>query len=312
MPDAIASWLERVLSLSPPVQAKLVGSLVGILTLWALRRIVLFFAWRSYHDVRIRYRWQKGTLYAAVSIGILVVGRVWFQGMQSLATYLGLASAGLAIALRDLLVNLAGWVFLVWRRPFQVGDRIQVGANAGDVIDIRIFQFTLLEIGNWVGADQSTGRILHLPNGKLFTETTANYTRGFEYIWNEIPVLLTFESNWAKAKEILINVVNARSGNVSEAAAREIRNVARQFMIFYSTLTPIVYTSVMDSGILLTIRYMCDPRKRRSTTEAIWEDILRAFADADDIDFAYPTTRYYDNRAEGKPGAGGVPTIEKR
>ena len=67
----------------------------------------------------------------------------------------------------------------------------------------RIFMFTLMEIGNWVDADQSTGRVIHIPNGKVFKEVLANYSKGFQYIWNEIPVLVTFESNWKKAKEIL-------------------------------------------------------------------------------------------------------------
>ena len=70
-------------------------------------------------------------------------------------------------------------------------------------------------------------------------------------------------------------------------------------MIMYSKLTPTVYTSVEDSGVLLTIRYMCDPRKRRSSEQAIWEDILRAFAEQPDIEFAYPTQRFYNSWAEG-------------
>ena len=60
-----------------------------------------------------------------------------------------------------------------------------------------------MEIGNWVDADQNTGRIVHIPNGKIFTETLANYGKGFEYIFNEIPVLITFESDWKKAKKNL-------------------------------------------------------------------------------------------------------------
>ena len=80
--------------------------------------------------------------------------------------------------------------------------------HAGDVIDIRLFQFSINEIGNWVDADQSTGRIIHIPNGIVFTEPQANYTAGFQYIWNEIPVLVTFESDWKKAKQILTDIVN--------------------------------------------------------------------------------------------------------
>ena len=200
-------------------------------------------------------------------------------------------------------MNLAGWLFLVWRRPFNVGDRIQIGEHRGDVIDVRIFQFTIMEIGNWVDADQSTGRIIHVPNGKIFREAQANYTQAFHYIWNEIPVLVTFESDWRKAKGILLKVATDKALHLSIEAQEQIRRAARQFMIFYTHLTPIVYTSVADSGVLLTIRYMCEPTRRRTSAEDIWETVLTEFAAHDDIDFAYPTTRFYGNPVEGKPGA---------
>lgn len=303
--NTIREWLEVTLGLGVESQDRIGATLVVILSLWLLRRIVLRVVWRQVEDVRARYRWQKTTSYVVVPLGMLIVGRIWFVGFGSIATFLGLASAGVAIALKDLLVNLAGWAFILWRRPLEVGDRIQIGDHAGDVIDIRIFQFSLLEIGNWVDADQSTGRVIHVPNGKVLTDVTANYTKGFQYIWNEIPVLVTFESDWRRAKEILIEIVEQHAAHLTKTAEDGIRSVSRRFMIFYQTLTPIVYTSVADSGVLLTLRYLCEPRKRRGTEQAIWEDILAAFAERDDIDFAYPTKRFYDNRLEGKPGAGG-------
>lgn len=93
---------------------------------------------------------------------------MWFKGIQSLATFLGLVSAGLAIALKDLVTGLAGWIFIIWRKPFGVGDLIQIGNNSGDVIDIRPFKFIIMETGNWVDADQSTGRITHIPNSSVY------------------------------------------------------------------------------------------------------------------------------------------------
>lgn len=267
------------------------------------QRLVLTVVFRRVHDVRARYRWRKTTSYFAVPIALLIVGRIWFAGFESLATYLGLVSAGIAIALKDPLVNLAAWGFIMWRRPFDVGDRVQIGGHAGDVIDLRIFQFTLLEIGNWVDADQSTGRIIHVPNGKVFTESLANYSKGFNYIWNEIPVLITFESNWQKAKGILMDLAQRHAAHLTQAVEDDIKRVTQRFMIFYTTLTPTVYTSVADSGVLLTIRYLCAPRERRGTAQALWEDILKAFAASGDIDLAYPTRRFYDNRTEGKPDA---------
>jgi small-conductance mechanosensitive channel len=299
----ISAWLEQTAGLSPAAQAKLLASLAIVFVLWLLRRIVLGVALRRTDDLRMRYQWKKISLWLAVPLGLLFVGRVWFVGIAPVATYLGLLSAGIAIALKDILANLAGWIFILWRRPFAVGDRIQIGGHAGDVIDLRIFQFTLLEIGNWVDADQSTGRIIHVPNGKIITEPLANYTRGFAFIWNEIPITVTFESDWQKAKGLLGEIAGRHTADLSAEAEKRLEESARTFMIFYTTLTPIVYTSVAESGVTLTVRHLCEVRKRRSTTEAIWEDVLRAFSGCDDIDFAYPTKRLYDNRTEGKAGA---------
>ncbi len=299
--NAVTDWIQSTFGLSAGAVDRVVASLAAILVLWVVRRIVLAVVSHRTTDVRIRYRWRKTATYIVVPIGILIVGRIWFEGMGSLATFLGLLSAGLAIALKDLVVNLAGWGFILWRRPFEVGDRVEIDGHAGDVIDLRIFQFTLLEIGNWVDADQSTGRIIHIPNGKVLSEPLANSTKGFNYIWNELPVLVTFESNWKKAKAILEEIAGRHAAHLTDAAKREISEVARRFMIFYTTLTPTVYARVADSGVLLTIRYLCEPRKRRGTSQAIWEEVLEAFAREADIDFAYPTYRYYDNRLEGKP-----------
>ncbi len=269
--------------------------------------LLRFFTIRLIHhhtqDIKVRYRWRKTSSYVAAALSLILIAPLWLKGVQSLATYLGLASAGIAIALKEPLTHLAGWLFILWRRPFAVGDRIQIGDAAGDVIDQRIFQFTLLEIGNWTASDQSTGRLLHVPNGRIFTDVLANYTSGFEYIWHEIPVLITFESDWEKAKKILLDIANHQVQATSQVAAERIRQAARRYMIFYQTLTPTVYTSVEASGVMLTVRYMCQPRKRRSTEEAIWEDILRHFAQHSDIELAYPTQRLFARWIEEK-GAG--------
>lgn len=298
----VTEWIEQTLGLSPEFQNRVFMSLAAVILLWIVHRVVIRLILRRLEDVYVRYRTRKTAGYVIFVIGIIVVGRIWIEGFESLATYLGLLSAGLAIALRDPLVNLAGWAFIIWRKPFEVGDRVEIGSRAGDVIDIRVFQFTLMEIGNWVDADQSTGRVIHVPNGKVFTETLANYSRGFHYIWNEIPVLITFESNWQKAKEILLEIASKHVESVSQVAAEKVRQAARKYMIFYKKLTPTVYTSVKDSGVMLTLRYLCEPRRRRRSAEAIWEGILLRFAEHDDIDFAYPTRRYFDNVAEGKHG----------
>jgi small-conductance mechanosensitive channel len=296
----LKDWLVPAATLPVAVRQQLVGTFVALVLLAAARLLVLRVLYRGSRDPRVLYRWRKTVTYTTFVLAFMVVGRIWSTGFSSLSTFLGLLTAGLAIALQDPIVNLAGWLFILWRRPFAVGDRIQIGDHQGDVIDIRVFQSTILEIGNWVHADQSTGRVIHIPNGKVFRETQANFTQAFAYIWNEIPVLVTFESDWRRAKGLLEEIAVRHALHLSAAAEEEIRAAARQFMIFYTKLSPAVYTSVADSGVTLTIRYLCDPRQRRGTSQAIWEDVLDTFAACDDIDLAYPTYRYYDNVSEGK------------
>ncbi len=254
-------------------------------------------------DVFARYRWRKTQDYITFVLGIFIIGSIWIDEFKNLITFFGLLTAGIAIALKDPITDLAGWLFILWRKPFDVGDRIQIGDHAGDVIDIRIFQFTIIEIGNWVDADQSTGRILHIPNSKIFMEVLANYSIGFNYIWHEIGVMVTFESDWKKAKKILVGIVNKKSEHISKSAAKKIKDASKKYMIFYKNLTPIVYTAVKDSGVMLTMRFLCDPRQRRGYEESIWEEVLNEFGKCDNIDFAYPTQRFYTNTTEGKSGA---------
>lgn len=276
------------------MRLRIIGSLIVILLLWLTRLVILRFVYRQVEDMSTRYWWRKISSYVMVGVGIILVGSIWFKGIEYAATFLGLVAAGLAIALQSPITDVAGWGFILWRRPFEVGDRIQVGDKAGDVVDIRVFQFSLLEIGNWVDADQSTGRIMHFPNKTVFNEVVSNYSQGFKFIWNEVPVLLTFESDWEKAKAILQEIVKRHSIALNADVEAQFRHAAQRFMLDYETmLDPAVYTDVEASGVMLTLRYMCLYHGRRVSEHAIWEDILRAFVQEPNIEFAYPTQRFY-------------------
>jgi small-conductance mechanosensitive channel len=293
---------ERYLGIPSDRVDEIVWTVVVFVLALVVRRAVVWVVSRKVEEPERQYLAVKTVNYVVGFVALLALLRIWLGGLTGIVAYLGILSAGIAIALQDPLTNLAGWMFLTIRKPFTVGDRIQIGNHAGDVIDLRLFAFSLVEIGNWVQADQSTGRILHIPNGLVFRQTVANYTQGFSFIWDEIPVTVTFESDWRKAKDLLASIAERHSVVRSEDAAKQVRRAASKYMIRYGHLTPIVWTSVADHGVTLTIRYLTDPRRRRSAENAIWEEILDAFAATTDIDFAYPTQRFYDNVAEGKPG----------
>lgn len=305
-------FFETQWNLTSDITHKLLLSAAILVLLWLVHFFILKIIYRRIGDEEYegRYlwkRWIKNTYYILFIITLAVI---WFEKMGSVATFLGLVSAGIAIALRDPLVNLAGWLFIIVRKPLKLGDRIEINGIAGDVIDVRFFQFTINEINNWVDADQSTGRIIHIPNGSVFKHPQANYTQGFPHIWNEIEVRITFESNWEKAKKILEEIVAAHAEQFSFSARKKLLEASKQFMIFYRTLTPIVYVSVKENGVKLTMRYLIDPRKRRSSEDQIWSDILKSFNQHNDIDFAYPTQRFYFNQQEGKIGATHAPNFK--
>jgi small-conductance mechanosensitive channel len=299
--DGLVEALHDATGFSTAAVTNLLLSVLVVVLLWALRLLVLALVNRRTKDVRIRYQWRKSTTYGAMVVGALLFLRIWLGALGSLATFFGLLSAGVAIALKDPLSNLAGWFFIVWKRPFGPGDRITIRLHTGDVIDQRVFAFTLLEVGTGTGAGQSTGRIIHVPNGWVFTDSVVNFSRGFQYIWNEIAVMVPFDSNWRKAKQMLLDIANEHAGVLSEDAERKLRRAAQEYLIFYSKLTPTVYTSVKEWGVQLTMRYLVEPRRARGSEQQLWEAILDAFRDAEDVDFAYPTSRVFRLNEEGKP-----------
>ncbi len=166
----LTDWLQqRPNPLDSLVLNKFLLTLAVLVGIWIVRRIVRVVVHQRVTEETRVYQLEKFVSYTAAAVMVISVGRIWWsEGFQSLATVFGLLSAGLAIALQDLIKDMAGWVFILTRTPFKVGDRIQVGDNAGDVVDIRLFQFTLNEIGNWVQADQSTGRVIHINNSVVF------------------------------------------------------------------------------------------------------------------------------------------------
>ncbi len=304
-------WIVELTGIRFHKNAEVLITLLIISLIILIRKVIMKFVSRKTDNPHSLYQWRKISAYTSFVIGGILLWQIWFEGFKDFSTFLGLLSAGLAIALKDLIENLAAWVFIVWRKPLVVGERVQVGEFRGDVIDIRVFQFSLMEIGNWVDADQSTGRIINVPNGRIFKDVQANYSKGFEFIWDEIGVLITFESDWKKAENILKEIVNKHAVPLTKQAEAQIRKASQKFLIFYNILTPTVYVTVKDSGVMLTMRFLCQPRQRRGMEQQIWKNVLEEFAKHDNIDFAYPTTRFYANNIEGKSGTKPV-NVEKK
>jgi small-conductance mechanosensitive channel len=131
-------------------------------------------------------------------------------GRLSLA--LGVAGAGLVVALQDVIASFAGWFGINFSRLFTMGDRIQIGEIKGDVIDVSILRTTLMEIGNWVSGDLYNGRVVRIPNSFVLKGPVFNYSQGFQFIWDEISVLFTTTSDCQLAREMLLRVARQAIG----------------------------------------------------------------------------------------------------
>ncbi|MCK5580800.1 MAG: mechanosensitive ion channel [Candidatus Omnitrophica bacterium] len=242
-------------------------------------------------NIKTRHVVRKNIIYM---INFLLIGSIfliWIQNIGSVTLVLGFASAGLALALQEAILCVAGWFLIITRRPFEVGNRIEINGVRGDVIDIRLFQTSLLEIGNWVDADQSTGRIANVPNSYVFKSQNYNYNRGFDFIWNEIPILVTFESNWQKGRDIIMGHAKNYAEGQADDVRKKIEIMKNRYMIYYGKLTPIVYVNIKDSGVELTLRYLTEAKKRRSSQDGLCRAILQDFAQEPTVNFAYPTYR---------------------
>ena len=248
---------------------------------------------RKVEDVNRRHRARKAATYAATVVALLAVVLIWIEALPDidLTVIVSVTAAGLIIALADAILSVAGWLFILVRRPFSVGDRIRIGDLVGDVIDIRLFQTTLLEVGEWVSGEQSTFRLAHCPNNTLFRQPVWNYTSGFPFIWDELGVTVTFESDWRKARQIMLDRAVEGAQEAQLHAKSGLKELRKKYAIKYSTLTPAVYVTIADNGVKLTLRYLTGARERRTMQDNLSRGILENFEANGNINFAYPTYR---------------------
>jgi small-conductance mechanosensitive channel len=208
-----------------------------------------------------------------------------------ISAVIGLAGAGLAIALQDPIVCLVGWFLIIGKAGITVGDRVEINNVKGDVIDIGLLRTAVLEIGNWVSAEQSTGRVVFFPNSFIFKNHFFNYSTGNSLIWDEVQITVTYESDWKRAQQIIENVAEPICKEFVERAKASQAAVSRRFHINLGTLTPYVYVTIAEKGVELVLRYLTEIRHRRSSRDQICREVLGAFDSEPQIDLASPIHR---------------------
>ncbi|MBA3583099.1 MAG: mechanosensitive ion channel family protein [Gemmatimonadetes bacterium] len=269
-------------------------ALLVIAAAYALYRMAAHKIGTQVEDAEKRHRYRKRVGYAIAVLVFVVLGIAFFQKIREMGTLLGFISAGLAIALREYLASFFAWFYLLGQRNISLGGRIEVSGVRGDVIDIGVFKLTLVEVRGEGLGDQSSGRLVTVPNYKILIDPVFHFTAGSPFVWDEIEFTVTFESDWERAKAILEESGRAIVEPHHADIERGFRTIESSYAFRHGVTTPIVYTSIGPSGIVLRLRYLSHVRQRRDNRDAISRHVLGEFRGAGpEIEIAYPTSRTY-------------------
>ncbi len=212
----------------------------------------------------------KYTAIAAFGIALIFI---WLEGVGPVLTALTIVAAALTIVAKEMILNFLGSFVIFWRELFAIGDRVQVGDHIGDVIDKGLLYFTLLESGRVQSTGHSTGRLIKIPNSLAHTMPIINATRGAGYVWNEIPISITRDSDWEKGRELLLEIANDFL-KFDSIDLEKVKESFKRKKIYFNRLTPKVYTSIGSTGIKLTLRYICSSRMIRESEDFITTHFL--------------------------------------
>ncbi|MDD5093664.1 MAG: mechanosensitive ion channel [Dehalococcoidia bacterium] len=205
---------------------------------------------------------------------------IWVEDTQSLIVSYGLVAAGVAFALQEIFKSIAGGILIFVRSLYSIGDRIEINGKYGDVIDIGIMYTTILELREWVSGDQPTGRITQIQNSWVLSSSVNNYTKDHPYIWDEIHIPITFDSDWRKAKESILRIVQQETQDVTDAAVESVSALADKYYLPQRSEEPCIFLTITDNWISLHVRYITEVRKRRvlrsHLSRLILEDIEKS------------------------------------
>ena len=203
---------------------------------------------------------------------IVLLGIISLSGsLKTLGISAGFLSMVLGWSLQAPVTGIAAWLMLILKRPFKIGDRVIIAGITGDVMDITLTHVILNQVGGTVSSEERSGRGILIPNAILFGQTITNYTLEEEYILVEVPVRITFKSNWEEAEHILV-----------EAATQVTADIIKE-----TEEKPFIRAELFDAGVMMRLRYKTRPTERAQTLSDIVKIIFHEFAKSDVVEFCY-------------------------
>ena len=266
--EAVKRWL------LDPVVGKLVAVAVTLLVTFAVVKFAQRSLGRYVKGVDTRYRARKVVSFLGYLAALVIISIVFSDKLGGFTVAFGVAGAGIAFALQEVIASVAGWAAISVGSFYSPGDRVQVGGIRGDVIDVSILRTTLMEVGEWVAADLYTGRIVRVANSSVFKEPVFNYSADFPFLWDEIILPVKYGSDWKLAREMLRGLVNEVLVDYASQVKESWANVVRQYRVEEANVEPMITLRATDNWIEFTVRYVVDYRKRRWMKDHLFTRIL--------------------------------------
>lgn len=203
---------------------------------------------------------------------------IWEKHIENIIYIISFVSAGIALSLKEFIINFFAGIYIRFSKPFNIEDRILINEIEGDVVNINTMSFEILEVSNKEKGEQSTGVIIHVPNSAILTSPLKNYTKVFKYIWNEISINLPIDADLKNTKSEIYRIVNKNEilKHIPKKMKNQLNNAVTNYRIFYNKLEPIIYIKIVDNHIVLNIRYLVHPKKARNVENEILNQILQA------------------------------------
>jgi small-conductance mechanosensitive channel len=251
-------------------------TLIAVAVVYAVFQILLTnLIFKQIRDDKTRYTVSKVSSILFMVVFLIILVEIWVTETTSLIVSLGVIGAGVAIALQDVFKNFVGGFIIIGAKLYEVGDRIEIGGEAGDVIDIGVMSTTLLEMGAWVQGDQPTGRVTLIPNGRVITQPVHNYTKDHSFIWEELTIPITYGSDWERARDVILSIVRQETGEITKQAEKEIERLGEKYYFPRKVVEPSVYITPTDNWITFHVRYVTEAKGRRILRNRLYSLILK-------------------------------------
>lgn len=262
--------------LSDPLFDKVVFALVGLVVIYILGRLIRRSAARYIRDDKSRYRSRKLIAFGTFLLALLFLSIVFSDRLGGLTVAFGVAGAGIAFALQEVIVSIAGWVAISFGDIFKTGDRIKIGGVVGDVIDVSVIRTTLMECGDWVNGDLYNGRVVRIANSFVFKEPIFNYSGDFPFLWDEITFPIRYGSDLEFARRIFRESADQVVGEFSEHASKVWSDMVQKYLVEGAVVEPMVTMRPDENWVTFTVRYVVDFKRRRSVKDRLFRTILAA------------------------------------